>query len=579
MTLYKNDYALPELPIPRPEQTWEMLSARIKPLVSQKDWEEFDKSVIDFDGQNMQRLQQLLLDWKSDMINNSSWLRPIWDDVYLAYRGRLPINMNYTFELEGACGGGAETPAELICGLAHILKELAVEALHPEKTRGGFLSMDTLSYMMYTRIPGKIRDIWYRISLSEPLTAAVVCRGHWFILPLTRKDGETASLREISIGLESVRRQSEALPEAVGTGVITAAERQAAWQLRESLLDESLLNRVSLEQIEKAAFVVALDEEGAASSSFVRRLVAGDASNRWYDKSLQIICSGDKVGVNIEHSGCDAGIWVYLLSQVEAYLQKGLPGTEQGEVVPRLLKWSVSEQLKEKLRQERQGFTEFAGQMALQEERLENVSKVRIKQAGCRPDAFVQMLFQAIYHRLTGCFRSVYEAVSTRGFYQGRTECVRPCTCESVDFVTCFADKTQKKETLLEKFRKAEEAHSNQISICQKGLGPERHISGLLAMYDMYKDMDSTLTKPLFAQTPAFRILKHDAVSTSSTTAPFIAYFGFGPVVEDGAGIGYGLKENALHIAISAYKKSGINPKDFLNLMQENAEEFYKIFN
>jgi len=59
--------------------------------------------------------------------------------------------------------------------------------------------------------------------------------------------------------------------------------------------------------------------------------------------------------------------------------------------------------------------------------------------------------------------------------------------------------------------------------------------------------------------------LRHDVLSTSSVTAPFIDYFGFGPVVNDGMGIGYGIRSDGLHLMVSAYSQSGITPTSFLD--------------
>ena len=125
----------------------------------------------------------------------------------------------------------------------------------------------------------------------------------------------------------------------------------------------------------------------------------------------------------------------------------------------------------------------------------------------------------------------------------------------------------------------AEKAHADGISRGQKALGPERHMSGLNAMYAMYAGAanGAGLVKPEIFEDEGYRVLRHDTLSTSSATAACIDYFGFGPTVADGLGIGYGLKADALHMMVSSYEKSGVTADIFLDAMEEAAEKFLAI--
>lgn len=62
--------------------------------------------------------------------------------------------------------------------------------------------------------------------------------------------------------------------------------------------------------IESAIFAVALDHRvlGHDVSSLAKNVFHGyDGHNRWFDKSLTIVVSGDgRLGVHGEHSPCDA---------------------------------------------------------------------------------------------------------------------------------------------------------------------------------------------------------------------------------------------------------------------------------
>ena len=48
-------------------------------------------------------------------------------------------------------------------------------------------------------------------------------------------------------------------------------------------------------------------------------------------------------------------------------------------------------------------------------------------------------------------------------------------------------------------------------------------------------------------------------------------------MVDDGFGIGYGIKEDALHISVSAYDVSASSPERFIDEVELAAKEFYEI--
>jgi len=579
MRSFQFDHTLPPLPIPALSDTCQNLGQVIRPLVDGDTLEKTRRLLDDFEkGSTGPELQRLLMDWRDSRGGNASWLRPFWDDMYLSFRERLPVNMNYGLELTEAHGGKDALPLLIYC-LCHALAELRREALPPEPLKDGYLSMDMLRHMIYTRIPHTGRDTLYYPSLSAPMTAAVVCRGHWFILALQYEDGSFLPPSAIKEALTQIEAQGKSLGPAAGVSAFTSAPREQAAAFRAEL-QGSLLNRTSLESIEKAAFCICLEQDPADQSGFNTSLICGDAANRWFDKSLQIIGTpGGYLGVNIEHAGCDASIWVYLFDWANSILSsQETPDASSSSPSFRLLSWQTGNGLAAKLGEMRQEFRTATRNVALCSRHITSVSRNALKAKKCGPDAFVQLLFQAAYYQLTHRFRSVYEAVSTRSFYQGRTECVRSCTEQSVAFVTAFVEGSASEAELREMFCLAEQAHVQGIRRGQKALGPERHMTGLTSMYKMTEGViDPPLAKPGIFDSEGYRTLCHTVLSTSSITAPFIGQFCFGPVVEDGIGIGYGLTPDALNLSVSAYSASGIDPAAFVNAFEELSERLLGI--
>lgn len=566
MRVFDCDHTLPALPVPELGDTCETLKGMIRPLVDEPAWREACAMLDELaaPGGTGERLQRGLLEWRAALPANSSWLRPFWDDLYLACRDRLPVNMNYAFQLEY---GAQELPA-LMTGLCRAARALRTEELAPEETKGGFLSMDTLRSALYTRIPGAVRDVLLPAQLSQPQTAAVVCCGRWYLLSLCDENGEVSSPEAVAEAFAEIRAGAD--DGAPCVGALTCAPRPEAAELRD-LLQQSRLNRLNLECIEKSLFVVCLDGPGS-DSAFGASLICGEAGNRWYDKSLQIITDGERLGMNLEHAGCDAAIWVFLLTQADA-----LRGERTGGAAHvRPLAWNTPEPLAQRLEAARRDYNAVRGTLSFERRHIASASKEAIKARKTGPDTFVQMLYQSAYFRVTGKARSVYEAMSTRPFYQGRTECIRPCGAASAELAQALAGGGGSREELQRKYRAAEAEHKRFLDRCRRAQGPERHMSGLAAMAALLHDRGEAVELPAVFSCTGYQMLKHDAVSTSSTTAPFIDYFGFGPVVEDGIGIGYGVKGDALHIMVSAFDKSGVRPAAFLDALEECAEQLMR---
>ena len=578
MGVFDYDNSLPALPIPDVKDTCCIIKKMLKPLLSEEAWVEECRSIDEFfekDGAG-ERLQRLLLEWKEAKGGNDSWLRPIWDDNYLSYRDALPVNMNYCFQLTNK-RWGENGLSYIIAGLCEQINKIRDESLPAEQSRAGHLSMDTLQHVVYTRIPEPVKDVWYHPSFAARMTVAVACRGHWFIMSVMNEDGMIASPSAIKKALEHIRTIATGMEPGYGVGALTSAERDTAFHLRSSLQD-NLLNRMSLESIEKALFVVCLDEMQGSKDDFGCHILGGDAANRWFDKSLQIISSGGcNIGVNIEHSGCDAGIWVYLLAQMDSFLSGQSFSIDENEAAAgvRVLEWNVKTPLVKELENLRELFKSVMDRISLCQRKIPFISRDIIKAKKCSPDAFVQILYQAAYYKLTGSFRSVYEAVSTRNFYEGRTECVRPLTEESTAFVKAFVESSEGAPKLNERFRAAEQTHVDGIRIRQKALGPERHMAGLSSVYKMYSGTPkgAGLMEPGILNLEGYRALRRDVLSTSSITAPFIDYFGFGPVVQDGIGIGYGFKGDALHLMVTTYPESGFKAHEFIDAVEEMANK------
>lgn len=572
MGVYEYDHTLPQLPIPPLAESREGLALRVQPLVDEEAFAKFTEALDNFcaAGGEGPRLQEKLCEWQASLPGNSSWLRPFWDDSYIASRASLPKSLNYTLQLRRE-RWGENALGQFVVALAHCIRRLREESLPAEMAKS-YASMDTLQSMIYTRVPHPGRDIWYSPPLAAPMKAAVACRGHWFLLGLTDASGWIHPPAAIARGIARIKAEAAALPPALPVSAYTCLGREEAARLRAGLSGH-MLNRLSLESVEKTVFAVCLDEDDLDEVTFGAGVVAGDAANRWFDKSLLVINSGEQLGVSLEHSGCDGSLWAYMLGQVDQQVERAARSPSPAGEMPYIhrLEWVVADEVAAELIAARDEFGAWGDEMRFSQRRIESVNKEAIKALGCGPDAFIQMLFQNAFYRQSGRIRSFYEAVSARAFYQGRTENIRTCTAESVALMQALeADASD--EELRDKLMAALAAHSRDITRCKQGLGCERHMSGLRAIHNM---VTPDAPEPALFATEGYQTLIADAMSTSSITGPAVDYFAFAPVVADGIGLGYGLNADALHVAVTAYEASGVDPAAFLEEVERTGARLF----
>ena len=583
MDTFAHDDSLPRLPIPPLASLCVAVPELVAPLAADDTLADTLSALDEFVSPNGpgEVLHRALLSYQESLGGNASWLRSLWDDMYLAWRSPLPLEMNYFFRFDTAVLGGAGALPRLVLGLARIAKLLGHGSLEAEKTRAGHLSMDQAQSVFYTRIPAAGTDVLAPVKLAGLRTIAVVCRGHWFIVPLSGSDGSLPTEERLAGYFMEIRRQAVKQPEAACVAALTCAPREQAAAIRTSLL-HSRVNRLSLAAIEQALLVLSLDEAHDSDTGLAMSLLAGPAANRWFDKSLQIIATENGgLGANMEHAGCDAGIWAYLLTQVEALLSRtaeaGGPekvdaNAEHGQFVPqpRLLEWDIPAGIEADLKGLQADFANRAASLELASHEYPSFGREELKGFKTSPDAFLQTAFQVAQYKIFGQLRSSYEAVSMRAFAQGRTECARSSTGSALAFAKAL-ESGEPEGRLRGLYRMAERNHLNRLVSCQRGKAVERYLYGLQFIYEQYGGKLGIAKTPSLFTDPGWKTVKHDALSTSGMGAPCISHFGFGPVVRDGFGVGYAPRTGGCNLVVTSFKDSGLSAGSYDRAFAEAA--------
>lgn len=166
----------------------------------------------------------------------------------------------------------------------------------------------------------------------------MICRSQLYCVPVQAADRGRLSEDEICSQILHILDDAPCLTNSPPIGLLTAWKRREWAQVRESLLFNER-NRRNLDLITKSLLVVCLDE--GLNSGFNCRLQRGgkglsaghrdetnlalqmihgggssfNSGNRWFDKTIQLIVSGDGAcGLCYEHSQAE-GIAVIQLAE------------------------------------------------------------------------------------------------------------------------------------------------------------------------------------------------------------------------------------------------------------------------
>ncbi len=155
---------------------------------------------------------------------------------------------------------------------------------------------------------------------------------------------------------------------------------------------------------------------------------------------------------------------------------------------------------------------------------------------------------------------SVYEAAATNTFRHGRTEVIRSVTEASVALVRQMLGQDGGGgsgpgrggggATGARLLREAAAAHRDSVRYATSAHGHERH---LLALKVLAASAEKSPTPRLFADGGWPRVTS-SVISTSGLRSDAIAWFGFGPVLSHGVGIGYLVSAEKVTVNVTSWR-------------------------
>jgi carnitine O-octanoyltransferase len=571
---FQYDDSLPSLPIPPLPQTLSKYLESVKPYLSKEEYQKTQKIVEEFGRGIGHDLHCQLLEFAK---HKQNWLEKWWEDyAYLTYRiphapfinfaGPTPYSLDAWPPLDGT---QVERAALVTWYMLQFWSMLRKEKLRVD--RGGKTTV--WSMHQFTRMfsgcktPGETMDKLNHYFKTEregpmPTHLLVICRSRFFTFDALDSDGHVITAPEIEMQLRHVRSLCDGKPPGPGVGALTAENHTTWWELRNHLISLSPINEQNLECIEKSLFGVVLDDLTPVTLNEIsREALVGDARNRWFDKSVSAITFKNGMMVsNCDHAPHDAMVNVvisyfnYIGLEECGYKWQG-PKATRVLPLPVELVFQVDTRILKAIDDAAALHKKGGDGMDIHTEPFTNYGKEAIRKLKLHPDAYIQMALQYGYYRLYKKPAATYETASTRKFYHGRTETLRSCTMESLEWTRSMLDTAVSNKKRVELLRAAIDKHLKLMGEAQENQGCDRHLFGMQVVAlsqgqsvpELYTDKAYTLSGG-----------GGNYILSTSCVGYTPVYGGVAPMCKDGYGFFYSIEPDRINF----FSASWVEDKD-----------------
>lgn len=586
---FKYQDKLPSLPVPSIEATRSRYLKSIKPYVkTDAEYQHHEALVNDFFQGQGKILHERLTELASKERN---WLSKYWDDyAYLQYNDPLVPYVSYFYghmdlphHLRGIGKNQIYKAVAIIEKVTDFVELLKNEELPAEVIRGTPFCMKSFQLMFnnsrYPKELGQDDNVFY--PLAENGFVTVIKNNHFFKL-YTRNGQERLPTAEVHKQLLQIITHANRLPKGEGIGALTTLPRDKYYVAYKEL-NKSPINVASLTDIFKSAFVVTLDEDQPITYEDRAHFCwHGDGQNRFFDKSLQFfVAKNGYSGFIAEHSKMDGTPTLLLNEFVNREIRKLNPEqfleslefsiVEPSPVAPQHLKFEVSPSVKESIAFAKENFKAEFDNHDVKVLHYNKYGKNEIKKFKISPDAYIQMIMQLGFYKLTGTVWPTYEACSTRKYYGGRTEAGRSVSEESLAMCRNWQDPTVSDEQRAADFKTAVNAHLEYIKAASNGEGVDRHFLGL-----KFQLKDGEVAHELFSD-PLFGYSGTWLISTSQLSSNYHDAYGWSEVNPIGWGLAYQVNNDFLHINVCTRRSSGNSSEQLRFYLNEAADEIYEV--
>jgi carnitine O-palmitoyltransferase 2 len=612
-------YSLPRLPIPQLDKTCQRYLSAIKPILNNDEnaYKETQQIVADFRMTDGKRLDAQLRQ-KNASNRNTSYISKSWFEMYL--KSRLPLILNFNFFLVFTDDQKQLKPVARITNyiissvrfmntLRSNCLDPEVYHLNPKKTNTDqfrkYLRFVPKSFSFYgaviqkafpldmsqytrlfnsTRIPKSNCDI-LQTNIDNIRHIIVIKRGHYYKVNVLDNNGQLLPAEKIAAMMKYLVEDLHEEENKYPLGYFTADKRDRWATIREQIERLSEHNQRILTEIDSSIMVICLDEDNPSKlhknlskqqrAEYISgRYLCYNALNRWYDKSFNMIMLSDgTLGLHCEHSWGDGVALLRFCNDIDkdanenGKIHSSIPSSTNDSIEK--LQFQFDDQLKNQLEISKQNYNEFVSKFNVNIFQEPILGKNLLKKSSLSPDAMMQLGIQMAYYKLHHRFVSTYESCSTAVYKHGRTETIRPVTNETKTFIETLTKSTdeQLKKDLL---KKSSDKHQQLIKEAATGQGFDRHLFALKYLQEI---QNKEKLHRIYTD-KSYQLINHTILSTSTVASKHIAAGGFGPVVNDGYGIGYLIDDEQCGLLVTSYLH-----RELPSFMQAADESFRELAN
>ncbi|XP_055379284.1 carnitine O-acetyltransferase isoform X2 [Condylostylus longicornis] len=554
------------------EDTLNKFIKTAQPFLTKAELDETENHIKHFQRGDGKKLQKLLEDAAG---SESNWLAERWlRCAYLEYRDPVCVfsspGMTFTPQNFKTDDDMLQFAAKAIYANLQYKKQIDDSKL-PVVKMGKFELDNSQFYRIFgtCRLPQKNCDgIEFHHATSKHII--VMAKNHFFYLPVYTNNGEIIHGDYLAKALTQAWQEAAKLGNAVPIGVLTSDNRDN-WASAYEKLVAIKGNHDLVKKVQSALFVVCLDDLVPVSDNNVyevlsKQLIHGGGSsqnsgNRWFDKCIQVIINRNGVGgFCYEHSPAEGVAIAQMSDNIIDFAKSGQyekGGVPDSSFKPERLNFQTSNELLKHVEIAKQNVTKLANDLHLKVLHYKTYGKGFMKQYKLSPDSFIQMAMQYAFYRMHNVPGGHYESAHLRIFKNGRTETIRSCSNESIDFAKEFSHGTASNDKKCELLRNAVNAHRTYTNEALAGKGVDRHLLGLKLMA-----REHNLPIPDFFNIEAVKRSANFRLSTSQVPSKHVSFMCYGPLVSDGYGICYNPRENDMVFAISSWESASETDSD-----------------
>ncbi|KAJ8302034.1 hypothetical protein KUTeg_021021 [Tegillarca granosa] len=544
--------SLPRLPIPKLRDTVDRYLTAQRPILSFDDYFRTENIIDDFyygPGKDLNK-ELVELDKKN---KHTSYISGPWFDMYLKSRVPVVLNHNpfmvFTDDPKPQYQNQLIRATNMVISSLRFMKTFRANILEPEVFHLNPKKSDTdavkkrikmlprmfgfyasayfqaypLDMSQYrnlfnsTRIPRHGKDELFTDESAKHLL--VMRNGHFYMFDALDKDGYILPANVIMSHLQHILKDNRAPPE-FPVACLTADNRDTWATARQQLLNAG--NEMELKMIDSALFVLVLDDVDPKDPNEVTRtFLHGDGVNRWFDKSFMLMVNPSGLAsVNFEHSWGDGVAVLRYFNEVFK------DSTKNPQLHPGVPPANLDPIMKETITESKKRFDKLVGALNVDHLDYKRYTKKFIKKAKLSPDSVMQLAIQKL------------DDVSVGELRHALSDC--------------------------------SQQHSLLTKQAAMGQGFDRHLFGLRTLAEQKGESYDIFTDP------CYKYFNHFILSTSTITSPAVLIGGFGPVVDDGYGVGYAIEDNRIGYNVTSYLPSG-ELRDFMYGLKLSLDDLYDI--